>query len=180
MDIQTYTRILFVCFRISRDGRSAQKKQLADVQKAQEEVASTLEALSNETDEVVDALEQILNEVQGRDEEIETLTDILEKRDEELEHAKIVATKAIAQAQEIQNKYKEKNSRESSSKADLESKIESLNVSLEFLASKNEDLQKKTARLEAEVREKSVDCSTKGRKRLSTRLWSKGESRVYG
>ena len=136
------------------------RKQLADAQKAQEEVASTLESLSNEKDEVVDALEQVLNEVQGRDEEIETLTEILEKRDEELEHAKIIATKAIAQAQEIQNKYKEKNSRESSSKvADLESKIESLNVSLEFLASKNEDLQKKNARLESELREKSLQMS---------------------
>jgi chromosome segregation ATPase len=155
------------------------KKQLADAQKAQEEVASSLEALSNEKDEVVDALEQVLNEVQGRDEEIETLTDILEKRDEELEHAKIIATKAIAQAQEIQNKYKEKNSRESSSKADLESKIESLNVSLEFLASKNEDLQKKTARLEAEVREKSVQIARLKEERGSPRDYGPKENQGY-
>ena len=135
------------------------REQLSDAEKAQKEVAEKLELLLNEKEDVVDALEQVLNEVQGRDEEIESLTELLEKRDEELEHAKIIATKAIAQAQEFQNKYKVRNSRESASKADLETKIESLNVSLEFLAAKNEDLQKKTSRLESELREKEIESA---------------------
>jgi chromosome segregation ATPase len=134
------------------------KEQLAEAQKAQEEVAEKLEALANEKDEVVDALEQVINEVQGRDEEIESLTDILEKRDEELEHAKVIATKAIAQSQELQAKYKQRGERDSDRKADLAMQIDSLNVSLEFLTSKNEELQSNVTRLEEELYDKTLEC----------------------
>jgi chromosome segregation ATPase len=134
------------------------KEQLAEAQKAQEEVAAKLGALANEKDEVVEALEQVINEVQGRDEEIESLTDILEKRDEELEHAKIIATKAIAQSQELQTKYKQRDERDSGRKADLALEIDSLNVSLEFLTSKNEELQSIVTRLEEELHDKTLEC----------------------
>ena len=97
--------------------------------------------------------------MQGRDEEIESLTEILEKRDEELEHVKILATKAIAQAQEIQNRYKEKGARDSDRKADLAMKIDSMNISMQFLTEKNKELQDKVTRLEQELEDKELECA---------------------
>ena len=132
-------------------------QQLAEAQKAQEEVTEKLQLLANEKDEVVEALEQVINEVQGRDEEIESLTEILEKRDEELEHAKIIATKAIAQSHEIQAKYKERGERDSVGKANLVMQIDSLNASLNFLTAKNEELQKTVTRLEDELHDKTLE-----------------------
>jgi chromosome segregation ATPase len=142
----------------SQESVTLLKQQLAEAQKAQEEVAAKVEVLANEKDAVVDALEQVINEAQGRDEEIESLTDILEKRDKELEHVKVIATKAIAQSHELQSKYKQRDERDMDRKADLALQIDSLHVSLEFLTSKNEELQSIVTRLKEELQDKTLEC----------------------
>lgn len=84
--------------------------------------------------------------------------EMLEKRDEELKHVKILATKAIAQAQVIQNRYK-KGARDSDRKADLAMKIDSMNISMQFLTEKSKELQDKVTRLEQELEDKELECA---------------------
>ena len=108
--------------------------------------------VNGEKEEVIAALEDVIHEVQSREEEIESLASILRKRDEELDHAKLIATKALASAQEMKSRYKEKGGRDSAQNGDLKNKIEHLNGQLEVVLKKNESLQRRTAALEAELK----------------------------
>jgi peptidoglycan hydrolase CwlO-like protein len=122
-------------------------------------MAQQIRKYSNERAEAIDALEQMIEEVQLRQEEFDQLADILEKREEELENAKLIATKALASAQEIKSRYKERGYRESGKQTDLELKIDELNAEVEYLTGKTDDLRKKANRLEAELREKNMQCA---------------------
>jgi hypothetical protein len=51
-----------------------------------------------------------------------------------LEHVKVIATKVIAQSQELQTKYKQRDERDMDCEAALTLQIDSLNVLLEFVS----------------------------------------------
>jgi hypothetical protein len=135
------------------------RRQLKAAELAQEQVAVKLDGLITEKAEVVEALEQVIGEVQSREDEIEALTSILRKRDEELEHAKLIATKAIASAQEIKTRYKEKGAMQSDLKDQYREQIDELNESLVYVTEKHDLLKQKTQRLEADLRNKAMECA---------------------
>ena len=137
----------------------ALKQQLKVNALKEEEMAQQIEMISRERAEAIEGLEQMIEEVQLRQEEFDELADILEKREEELENAKLIATKALASAQEIKNRYKQRGYRESDKQTDLQMRIDELNAEVEYLKGKTDDLRKKSMRLEAELREKNIQCA---------------------
>lgn len=134
-------------------------QDLREKEMAEIEISRQLRAVMNERAEAIDALEQMIEEVQVRQEDFDQLADILDTREEELENAKLIATKALASAQEIKNRYKEKGNRESSKQEDLHLRIDELNASVEYLTDKGDKLKKKTMRLEAELHHKNKECA---------------------
>jgi hypothetical protein len=134
------------------------ENKLDDSKKVHEEMIRQMEVIVSERTEAFEALEQVINEVHIREDELDSLSTVLEKRDNELENAKIIATKALAQAQEIKSKYMQKGFRESDRHAELQIQIDELSASLDFLNEKNDKLRSKTLRLETELRDKNMEC----------------------
>ena len=93
--------------------------------------------------------------MQNREDEIEALTEILERRDEELQHAKIIATKALASAKDIQNRYKQK---DQDRQSDMMERIDELNDNIEVLTRENDSNQRKISMLERDVRDRNLEC----------------------
>lgn len=136
--------------------RKVLEEKLCAVEKSKAELEDRLKKVNGERTEVITALEEVINEVQSREEEIEALANILRKRDEELEHAKLIATKALASAQDIKTRYRV---RDGERQADLTQKVAELNSSLDFLSKKNDSLERKTTRMERELQEREIECS---------------------
>ena len=134
------------------------ESKLEGSKKVHEEMARQMEDVVSERAEAFEALEQVINEVHIREDELDSLSTVLEKRDNELENAKIIATKALAQAQEIKAKYLEKGFRESDRHVELQIQIDELSASLDFLNEKNDKLRSKVVQLETELREKNMEC----------------------
>ncbi|KAL7574508.1 hypothetical protein ACA910_015865 [Epithemia clementina (nom. ined.)] len=136
---------------IARDAEKTKKRVEETLEKAKQEQADLSERLQKATSEraeVIAALEEVIHEVQNREEEIESYAKLLAQRDDELEHAKLIAQKAIASAQAIQNRAKEKGTKRQS---ELEDKISNLQSTVDFLADKNDHLEKRAAMLEREL-----------------------------
>mmetsp|Transcript_30634 Transcript_30634/g.43475 ORF Transcript_30634/g.43475 Transcript_30634/m.43475 type:complete len:484 (+) Transcript_30634:113-1564(+) len=126
--------------------------ELREKESVQSELVSQIDIVMKERSEAIDALEQMIHEVQIRQDELDELNDMLENREEELEHAKLIATKALASAQEIKTRYKNKGY---DMQAGYKSKVEELTASVDYLTSKNDKLRKQQSRLESELREKN-------------------------
>jgi chromosome segregation ATPase len=144
---------------LTRDATSTKKRleeELEDAERARQDLDERLLKANSERKEVITALEEVINEVQSREEEIESLATVLRRRDEELEHAKLIATKALASAQEIKARYKDKGS---GRHAELNERIAELHSNLEFLSNKNDNLQRRTSKLEVELHERQAECA---------------------
>jgi chromosome segregation ATPase len=146
----------------ARDAESRAKERLASATKSKDEVDAVLKKVNGEKAEVIAALEGVIHEVQNREDEIDSLSDLLHKRDEELEHAKIIATKALASAKDIQKRYKDK---EKELNSGLFEKMDELHDDIDMLNSKNETLERKISMLERDLRERNNEC-----KRLKDQL----------
>ena len=132
--------------------RADLEEKLAAVEKSKVEIEERLKKVNSERTEVITALEEVISEVQSREDEIEGLATVLRKRDEELEHAKLIATKALASAQDMKARLKNK------SDHDLIQKVDELNTSIDYLTKKNETLERKTSRMERELQQKELEC----------------------
>jgi chromosome segregation ATPase len=130
--------------------------KMAGLEKTNEELEARLAKVSGERTEVITALEEVINEVQSREDEIEALANILRKRDEELEHAKLIATKALASAQDAKARYKGKGQER---QAELNDKISMLTTNVNLLTEKNEILQRQTSKVERKLQEKEAECA---------------------
>jgi chromosome segregation ATPase len=137
-------------------------EKLASATKSKDEIDGVLKKVNGEKAEVIAALEGVIHEVQNREDEIESLSDLLHKRDEELEHAKVIATKALASAKDIQKRYKGK---EKELNSGLFEKMDALHDDIDKLKSKNDTLQHKISMLERDLRERNMEC-----KRLKDQL----------
>jgi chromosome segregation ATPase len=135
------------------------EKNLKAKEDAQEDMDRQMEKVVYERAEAIDALEQMIEEVQLRQEEFDSLADILELREEELENAKLIATKALASAQEIKTRYKQRGNSGSDKYNDLQIKIDELNAEVEYLTGKTDNLRNKAHRLETELHEKNIQCA---------------------
>ena len=142
--------------RDSDNARIRLEEELAAAEKSKQELEARFEKINGERTEVITALEEVIHEVQSREEEIESLANILRKRDEELEHAKLIATKALASAQDLRTRYKERGSERN---LELNDKVTELNKNLEFVTTKNDELQRRTSRLEEQLRAREAECS---------------------
>jgi chromosome segregation ATPase len=136
-------------------GRQELEEKLELVEKSKNELEERLKKVNSERAEVIKALEEVINEVQSREDEIEGLATVLRKRDEELEHAKLIATKALASAQEMKSRMKGKSDDRQS---ELSQKVEELNTSIDFLTKKNESLERSTSRMERELQQRELEC----------------------
>jgi len=148
--------------------------RLQEVEKAKAELEERLKKVNGERTEVITALEEVINEVQSREDEIDSLAQILRRRDEELDHAKMIATKALASAQELKARYKGKGGDRS---AELLEKIQELNTNIDFLSKKNDSLERKTSRMERELKDKEKEVAEL-RSSLHERGLSKGEDKL--
>lgn len=135
------------------------RKELEEKESERTEMEQTLRQALHERAQAMQGLEQMIEEVQIRQDEYDALSDILETRDEELESAKMIATKALASAQEIKARYKEKGVRESGRQTDLHLEIDELTASIEYLTGKNDKLRTKAKRLEMELHDKNKECA---------------------
>ena len=135
------------------------ESKLVDAENKRDELGDQLEMISRERKEAVEALEQMIKEVQIREAELEELTEVINQREEELDNAKLIATKALASAQEIKTRYKEKGVRDSDRNTEYKLMIDELNASIEFLTGKNDKLKARSNRLENELHEKNVECA---------------------
>lgn len=141
---------------------SSLKRQLEEASKSRQTLDAALQKANEEKAEVIAALEGVINEVQNREDEIESLSELLQRRDEELQHAKIIATKALASAKDIQKRYKDKSEGRHS---DLMGRMNSVSDNIDKLTSKNESLQRKISSLERDLRDRNLEC-----KRLKDQL----------
>lgn len=141
--------------RWSENGQESTAKELElkliETEKSKANVEKRLERVNAERNEVINALEEVINEVQNREDEIEALATILRKRDEELEHAKLIATKALASAQEIKARYKGR---------ERDEKTQELQSVIDTLSQKNDDLQSKQTKLKRELDDRRKECAT--------------------
>jgi chromosome segregation ATPase len=138
------------------------QSKLQEASKARKSIDAALQKANSEKAEVIAALEGVINEVQNREDEIESLSELLQRRDEELQHAKIIATKALASAKDIQMRYKDKTEGRHS---DLMGRMHEVSDSVDKLTAKNEQLQRKVTSLERDLRDRSLEC-----KRLKDQL----------
>jgi conjugal transfer/entry exclusion protein len=136
--------------------------QLKEANKAKDAVEEALKKATAEKAEVIAALEGVINEVQNREDEIESLSELLQRRDEELQHAKIIATKALQSAKDIQKRYKDK---DHGRQADLMERMNEVSSNVDRLTSQNESLQLKIKSLERDLRDRNLEC-----KRLKDQL----------
>jgi len=146
----------------SRESIESLDKKLEEASNSKNGIEVALKKSNSEKAEVIAALEGVINEVQNREDEIESLSELLERRDEELQHAKIIATKALASAKDIQKRYKDKDTNRHS---DLMGRMNDVNDNIDQLTRKNESLQRKISSLERDLRDKNLEC-----KRLKDQL----------
>lgn len=139
----------------AKEAQKVVEGKLEAAKRAKEATDEALKKLNTEKSEVINALEGVINEVQNREDEIEALTEILERRDEELQHAKIIATKALASAKDIQNRYKQK---DQDRQSDMMERIDELNDNIEVLTRENDSNQRKISMLERDVRDRNLEC----------------------
>jgi mediator of RNA polymerase II transcription subunit 21 len=142
---------------ISRDHEDAKKRLDAEfvaATSAKQELEERYAKVSKERNEVITALEEVINEVQSREDEIDALAVVIRNRETELEHAKLIATRALSQAQEIKTKYRERGAN-----SELEKDVFDLNSQVDQLKKKNESLQSKLSRLEEELTRREGECS---------------------
>ena len=138
------------------------KRKLDGASKSRKSIDAALQKANEEKAEVIAALEGVINEVQNREDEIESLSELLQRRDEELQHAKIIATKALASAKDIQKRYKDKSD---GRRTDLMGRMNDVSDNIDRLTSKNESLQRKISSLERDLRDRNLEC-----KRLKDQL----------
>mmetsp|Transcript_60071 Transcript_60071/g.147724 ORF Transcript_60071/g.147724 Transcript_60071/m.147724 type:complete len:1831 (+) Transcript_60071:228-5720(+) len=149
------------------DARMKQKTQtlqekLDEATKSKDDLEESLNKANSEKAEVIAALEGVINEVQNREDEIENLSDALQRREEELAHAKIIATKALQSAKDIQKRYKDK---DQGLHSDMLGRMEEVSDNVDRLTVKNDELQRKISTLERDLRDKNLEC-----KRLKDQL----------
>ena len=138
------------------------EERLSTASKEKEEVETLLNKANSEKAEVIAALEGVINEVQNREDEIESLSELLHRRDEELEHAKIIATKALQSAKDIQKRYRDK---EQDRESEAFGTIDELHDNINELTAKNDTLGHKISSLERDLKNKNLEC-----KRLKDQL----------
>lgn len=138
------------------------QSKLEEASKSRKAIDSALQKANAEKAEVIAALEGVINEVQNREDEIESLSELLQRRDEELQHAKIIATKALASAKDMQKRYKDKNEGRHSN---LMGRMNDVSDNVDRLTTKNESLQRKISSLERDLRDRNLEC-----KRLKDQL----------
>jgi len=119
-------------------------------------IEAALKKANSEKAEVIAALEGVINEVQNREDEIESMSELLQRRDEELQHAKIIATKALQSAKDIQKRYKDKDEGRHS---DLMERMNEVSDNVDRLTTKNESLQRKIFSLERDLRDRNLECN---------------------
>jgi len=146
----------------SNETTASLQSKLEETSESRKAINSALQKANAEKAEVIAALEGVINEVQSREDEIESLSDLLQRRDEELQHAKIIATKALASAKDIQKRYKDKNEGRHSS---LMGRMNDVSDNVDRLTTKNESLQRKISSLERDLRDRNLEC-----KRLKDQL----------
>eukprot|EP00934_Nitzschia_sp_Nitz4_P008813 Nitzschia sp. Nitz4//scaffold40_size135432//82134//87650//NITZ4_003253-RA/size135432-processed-gene-0.70-mRNA-1//-1//CDS//3329551246//8803//frame0 len=146
----------------SKDSINSLEDKLAFATKAKDEIEETLKTVQSEKAEVIAALEGVINEVQNRDDHIESLSELLQRRDEELQHAKIIATKALQSAKDIQKRFKDKDKNMHSG---MQGQVDELMDTVDALNGKNETLQRKISMLERDLRDRNLEC-----KRLKDQL----------
>ncbi|KAG7336690.1 hypothetical protein IV203_024643 [Nitzschia inconspicua] len=146
----------------SLENSQSLQDQLLEANKAKDAVEEALKKATAEKAEVIAALEGVINEVQNREDEIESLSELLQRRDEELQHAKIIATKALQSAKDIQKRYKDKDQGRHS---DLMERMNEVSSNVDRLTSQNESLQLKIKSLERDLRDRNLEC-----KRLKDQL----------
>jgi chromosome segregation protein len=146
----------------SKESTRSLEVELADAIKARDDIDENLKKTQGEKAEVIAALEGVINEVQNREDEIESLSELLHRRDEELQHAKIIATKALESAKDIQKRFK---ARDKTQQSDLLQRMDELSDNVDTLSNKNETLQRKIAMLERDLRDRNLEC-----KRLKDQL----------
>jgi len=135
------------------------KSDLEEKELQQQHLTQKIKAALNDRLEASKDLEHMIEEVQMRQEEYDALGNILETREEELESAKMIATKALASAQEIKTHYRERGAIESDRQTDLQLKIDELTASIEYLTSKNDKLRHRISRIEMELHERNKECA---------------------
>ncbi|KAL3922387.1 MAG: hypothetical protein SGILL_002230 [Bacillariaceae sp.] len=137
-------------------------EQLKEATTSRDSIEEALKKATAEKAEVIAALEGVINEVQNREDEIESLSELLQRRDEELQHAKIIATKALQSAKDIQKRYKDKDQDRHS---DLMDRMNDVSDNVDRLTTQNESLQLKIKSLERDLRDRNLEC-----KRLKDQL----------
>lgn len=140
----------------SKDSMRSLEAALAEATKSRDDIEENLKKTQGEKAEVIAALEGVINEVQNREDEIESLSDLLHRRDEELQHAKIIATKALESAKDIQKRFK---ARDKTQQSDLMQRMDELSDNVDTLSSKNETLQRKIVMLERDLRDRNLECN---------------------
>jgi chromosome segregation ATPase len=146
----------------SNETTASIQSKLEEASKSRKAIDAALHKANEEKAEVIAALEGVINEVQNREDEIESLSELLQRRDEELQHAKIIATKALASAKDIQKRYKDKTEGRHSN---LMGRMNDVSDNVDRLTTKNESLQRKISSLERDLRDRNLEC-----KRLKDQL----------
>ncbi|VEU40840.1 unnamed protein product [Pseudo-nitzschia multistriata] len=146
----------------SRESIESLEQKLEEASASRKEISTSLKKANSEKAEVIAALEGVINEVQNREDEIESLSELLQRRDEELQHAKIIATKALASAKDIQKRYKHKDANEHSG---IMGRMDEVNEDIDRLRTENETQQRKIFSLERDLKDKKLEC-----KRLKDQL----------
>jgi len=162
MELRQKVSSLEMTIASSNETTASLQKKFEEASKSRKEIDGALQKANEEKAEVIAALEGVINEVQNREDEIESLSELLQRRDEELQHAKIIATKALASAKDMQKRYKDKNEGRHS---DLMGRMNDVSDSVERLTTKNEALQRKISSLERDLRDRNLEC-----KRLKDQL----------
>lgn len=128
------------------------KSKVIKLEISKKDLEQRLKKANNERAEVITALEDVISEVQSREEEIESLAQVLKKRDDELDHAKLIASKALASAQDMKARYRNKGGDPAKKQAELQAEID-------FLVGQNEELETKTADMEQDLLDKEKECN---------------------
>ena len=163
-DLRQKVHALEISVESANENTESLRRNLEEASKSRKSIEAALTKANEEKAEVIAALEGVINEVQNREDEIESLSELLQQRDEELQHAKIIATKALASAKDIQKRYKDKSEGRHS---DLMGRMNDVSENIDRLTSKNEALQRHISTLERDLRDRNLEC-----KRLKDQLRS--------
>lgn len=161
-DLRQKVHALEISVKSANQNTESLRKNLEEASKSRQSIEAALQKANEEKAEVISALEGVINEVQNREDEIESLSELLQQRDEELQHAKVIATKALASAKDIQKRYKDKSEGRHS---DLMGRMNDVSDNIDRLTSKNEALQRHISTLERDLRDRNLEC-----KRLKDQL----------